>query len=1068
MSIMKRFVIVAALAMTLAPTPALAQVDRATLSGTVKDSAGAVLPGATVSITNTATQVAAQQQTTSTGSYLFVNLIPGQYDVSFELTGFKKDSRRVTLDVGQRARLDAALQVGAISETVQVSGSTQLLNSSEATLGGVISQSQISNLPLAIRNWDDLLALVPGVEQDRYTEQGGGTSFGRTGGINVHGSRALQNDFLLDGVDNNSISENVQELTSQVSRPSVDAIQEFKVITTPYSAEYGRSPGAAVSVTTKSGTNTFHGTAYEYFRNQAMDTIDYFSKKAGAAKPADLQNQPGGNLGGPIVRNKAFFFADFEGTRITRGQTRLTNVPTLDQRNGIFTTTIKDPTTGLPFPNNTIPSNMIDPYAAAILALLPAPNEPGASNFFRTGNLTDDSDRLVTRGDWRPTAADSIFARYIRSTRQRDIPGAFGGVLDGTGTSAYGNESIKTNGLVGGWTRVLSNVMVNEARFSWEQATSDAAQQPFGLMPPANTQIPGMITNPLVAGGFPGISVTGFFGGSGLGRIGSPDFLPKFQHTNEFEYIDTLSWLHGNHALKFGGNIIAPMTDHFLDVPAMRGSFTFSGGFTGNGLADFLLGDVSGFQLSNVDVTNQRHWATMGYAQDDWKASDRLTLTLGLRYDFMTPALEADNHETNFNPAGAGSLVFAGSGSLEDRTLVKPDRNNFAPRVGFVYKINEQTLVRGGWGIFYNVFDRVGSEDQLSLNLPNLINTSLSRTSGTPLFLFQQGIPVGFLTPPSLDPTQGQLTSIHVRAVDANDPDTSLQQASIGMQREFAGIVASADFVYTRGSNLATLVNLNQPLPNAPGANNALGPLPYPNFGFIEWRADDGKSQYAGVDVGVEKRFDKGYSFGVAYTYGNSQDNASEQLTTQGSNAFPQNSRDFTNWYGPSDYDVRHRLTTNFVLDLPFGQNILARDWVVSGVYAVRSGRPFTVNQSNNNVGQSMYGLPNVSGDPSGPQTVAEWFNVAAFTGVPSGIFGDEVRNQLRGPGFQSFDLSLQRMIRFGARYNASLRWDVFNLFNATNLGLPNKDVSSPSTLGTITSLAGDPRIMQLSVRFTF
>ncbi len=1064
---MRMSVIVALLAL-VAPSAALAQVDRATLSGTVKDSGGAVLPGATVSIKNLATNVASQQPTTETGSYLFVNLIPGKYQIDVELSGFKKSSQVVTLDVGARARVDASLEIGSFSETVKVTETAQLLNSNDATLGGVVSQAQISNLPLAIRNWDDLLALVPGVEQDRYTEQGGGTSFGRTGGVNVHGARALQNNFLLDGVDNNSISENVQELTSQVSRPSVDSIQEFKVVTSPYSAEYGRSPGGAVSVSTKSGTNAFHGTGYEYFRNQSMDSIDYFSKKAGATKPDNRQNQPGGNLGGPIVRNKAFFFADYEGTRITRGVTRLTSVPTADQRAGIFTSAVKDPTTGLPFANNTIPSNMIDPFASAILALVPLPNQAGANNFFRTANLLDNSDRLLTRVDWRPGSSDTIFARYIYSHRKRDIPGAFGGVLDGTGTSAFGNQTIKTNALVAGWTRVLSTRMVNEARFSWSQARSDAVQQSFGLTPPSAAQIPGMITNPIVAGGFPGISITGFFGGSGLGRLGSPDFLPKFQHTNQFEYLDTLSWLRGNHTFKFGADIMAPMRNQFFDVPATRGSLSFGGGFSGNALADFLLGYVSGFQLSNVYVVEQRHQATMGFAQDDWKVNDRLTLNLGLRYDFMTPALEASNRQTNFNPSGGGSLVFASTGSLENRALVKPDRNNFAPRIGFVYKTDEKTVFRGGWGVFYNLFDRVGSEDQLALNLPGLINTSLSRTSGTPLFLLQQGIPANFLTPPNLDPTVGQLKPIRVRALPTSDPDTMLQQASFGIQREIAGIVASADFVYTRGSNLATLVNLNQPLPSAAGANNAKGPLPYPNFGFVEWRADNGKSRYKGVDVGVEKRFTDGYAFGLAYTYGNSKDNASEQLTTQGSNSFPQNSRDFTNWYGPSDYDVRHRLTANFVVDLPLGNNIIARDWVASGVYAVRSGRPFTVNQGNNNVGQNMYGLPDMTGDPSGPQTVGKWFNTAAFTPVASGVFGNEVRNQLRGPGFQSFDIALQRLIRFGGRYAASLRWDAFNLFNKTNFGLPNKDVSAASTFGTISSLSGDPRIMQLSVRFTF
>jgi hypothetical protein len=448
------------------------------------------------------------------------------------------------------------------------------------------------------------------------------------------------------------------------------------------------------------------------------------------------------------------------------------------------------------------------------------------------------------------------------------------------------------------------------------------------------------------------------------------------------------------------------MKNEYFDVPATRGAMTFGGTFSGQAMGDFLLGYVSNFQLSNVYVVDQRHWAAMGFVQDDWKATDRLTLNLGLRYDFITPALEAQDRQTNFNPAGTGSLVFAGAGSLEDRGLVRADGNNWAPRLGVVYKINEKTIARGGFGVFYNLFDRVGSEDQLALNLPGLINTSLSRTTGTPLFLLKDGIPANFLTPPNLDPAAGQLRSIRLRAVETDASKTTTQQASVGMQREFgSGFVLSADYVHSHGSNLATLINLNQPLPSAPGASDARGPLPYPNFGFVEWRAQNGTSDYDGVDVGLQRRFAKGYSFGVSYTLGDSRDDSSEQLTTQGSNAFPQNSRDFSNWYGPSDYDVRHRFTTNFVVNLPLGKNVFARDWVASGVYAARSGRPFTVNQSTNNVGQNMTGLPDLTGDWKGPETIDQWFNKAAFTPVASGVFGNEKRNQLRGPGFQTFDL---------------------------------------------------------------
>src|SRR5688572_14070085 len=330
---MKR-ILSALLLVACAGALAHAQVDRATLTGEVNDSSGAALAGATVTATTAATNVATRVRTTGDGNYLAPTLAPGQYLVEAEATGFQKFAQAVILEVGQRARLDITLGVGGLAETVDVEAPIRLLNTEQAAVGTVIDQNAVANLPLAIRNWDDMLALVAGVQGDRYSEEGGATALGRTGGVNVHGNRSLQNNFLLDGVDNNSISTNVQELSAQVSRPSIDAIEEFKVVTSPYSAEYGRSPGAAISVTTKSGTNDFRGTAYDYFRNESFDANNFFSKLAGAEKPANDQNQFGGNLGGPLMRDRAFFFADYENTRITRGVTRLTRVPTLDEREG--------------------------------------------------------------------------------------------------------------------------------------------------------------------------------------------------------------------------------------------------------------------------------------------------------------------------------------------------------------------------------------------------------------------------------------------------------------------------------------------------------------------------------------------------------------------------------------------------------------------------------------------------------------------------------------------------------------------------------------------------------------
>ena len=268
------------------------------------------------------------------------------------------------------------------------------------------------------------------------------------------------------------------------------------------------------------------------------------------------------------------------------------------------------------------------------------------------------------------------------------------------------------------------------------------------------------MTNPIVAGGLPGITIDGYFGGSGLGRIGSPDFLPKFQHTNQFEFIDSVSWVRGNHGVKVGADIIMPMQNQYMDVPATRGALRFRTSFTGNAMADYLLGYVADLQLSNVWVVEQRHRAQMYFIQDDWKVTPRLSLNLGLRYDWITPALEANNAQTNFDPAGTGSLVFAKDGSLQDRGLVNPDNNNFAPRVGAVYKLDDKTVLRGGWGVFYNLFDRVGSEDQLALNLPGLVNKTITQTSGSPVFFLRQGFPSGFLNTPNLDPAAGQLKAV--------------------------------------------------------------------------------------------------------------------------------------------------------------------------------------------------------------------------------------------------------------------------------------------------------------------
>jgi outer membrane receptor protein involved in Fe transport len=1045
--------------------PAAAQVDRATLTGIVKDPSDAVITKAQVRVTNLATNSTATATTNADGTYLVVNLAPGEYLVQVEAQGFQRFEQTVALQVGARSRLDVSLAVGSIGETVTVEGVTPLLSTENAEVGQVVSSLEVEKLPLAIRNWDDLLALVPGVQSDRYTEQAGGTSSGRTGGVSVHGNRSLQNNFLLDGVANNSFSTNVQELTTQISRPSVDAIDEFKVVTSPYAAEYGWAPGAAIIVNTRSGTNTLRGTAYEFFRNDKLDSNNFFAKRANQPKPTNNQNQFGGNLGGPVVRNRVFFFGDFEATRIEQGVLRTGRVMNENERNGIFTAAVRDPLTGQPFANNTIPRERFDPVAERILSMVPTPNASGGNNFIRQPNVEDRSERYLVRVDV-PLGNDNIFARYIRSDRFRYVPGFLGGIIDGTSTSAWGRNYLDSNAFVAGWTKVFGAGLVNEARFSWARGTNDGTQDPFGQDGNAQIGFTGVPNDPRVVGGIVGIDISGHI------RLGSPNFMPKFQHTEQFQWLNTTTWLKGRHQVKFGADVMAPMQNEYFDVAPTRGNLTFNGSFTGNAFADFLLGYAQRAQLTNVFVVNQRLWSTSFFVQDDWKATDNLTVNLGLRYDFMTPPYEAENRMANFDPSangGAGGLVFAKDGSLEDRALVKPDKNNFAPRVGLVYKLSDRTILRGGFGVFYNQFERIGSEDQLALNPPGLRSVDISASSGatTPVLFLRNGFPADFLD-------RLVISNLMLRAANPNSPRTIVRQFGGGLERQLGeSFVVSADVVGSLTDNLAVLRNLNQPLPGTLDAN---GPRPFPNFGSnIQLREMLGEGNYKGLDLSFEKRFTKGYSYRASYTLSESRDQAPEHLNA--ASGRPQNGRDLEAWEGPSDFDIRHRLVANFIAELPFGpgkpmlQDGLAGKilggWLVSGIYSSRTGRPVTVSQGTNNVGPGAEGLPNLIGDPKGPKTVEQWYNKAAFELVPSGKFGNAGRNILRGPGWVTVDLSLQKRVDITRRVNTTLRWDIFNLFDRANFGLPERNIASANA-GVISTLAGDPRVMQLSVRVGF
>ena len=1095
-----------------------AQVNTADLSGIVTDPTGAALAHAHIAIVNGATGYTRSLETDNAGAYSFQDLPIGEYKVTVAEQGFGAIEQAVTLAVGQKGRQDFHLAIGSDQQVVEVRTDTSTLSPDDASISTVVGRQTIEQTPLYLRNWDDLLRTVPGVQISRYTQQSGNTSAGRTGDFNVNGIHSLQNNFLLDGIDNNTFSENVQELSTEASHPSVDVIEEFNVITNPYSAEYGRSPGAVVSVNTRSGSNQFHGLAFEYLRNNYFDANDFFSDRNGLKKPENNQNQFGGSLGGPIHKDRIFFFGNYEGTRIKQGVSRISTVPLPNERIGDFSAatgalvgvkypTIYDPLTCAPaysgknctaFFNNVVPTGRIDPAVAKLIALFPQPNittnglTPDLNNYDRNALLTDNDDNYDSRIDWTPSSADTIFGRYNYSNRTRDIPGYFGGLADGTSTSAWGNQVIKSHSFVLGWTHLFSPTVVNEFRFGFLRNYSAAVQQPFNLPQTASDFVPGIPVNPATGGGVP---LTVF---SNFAFLGSADFLPKKQVPQLFQYNDTVSISRGRQTLKLGGSVYAPMRNIFQDEPGTRGDLTFTGIFTASGAgtglsyADGLLGATQSDQLTNVFLVDQRLWMVSGFAEDDWKATSKLTLNLGLRYDFATPALDGKNRLANFSPTangGAGGLVFATGGSLSNRALVSTNTTNFGPRVGFAYSLDTKTVIRGGYGIYYTLFERYGSEDQLALNPPGLINkTQASNTA--PVITPAVGFPSNFLDPSTIN--LNQLNAFHIRAMNPHDPTPDVQQWSFGFQHEFgAGWTTEVDYVGTKSTHLDTLTDYNQPT-IVNGVST--GVAPYANFGYIEYTNATAYGNYNGLQASLNHRFNNGLSLRAAYTYSRSLDDAPEEL--ESNSGAPPNGRNFSDWYGPSDFDVPHRVSANYVYELPFGHgksmlnsgplSYILGGFHTSGVYTYYSGHPFTVNAggtltasldpySEATAVPNVIGTPHIVGDPTC------WFYAAknkacaslapndtdAFALPAAGVVGTSGRNTLRGPRTDVFDASLLKEFPLGETRNLEFRWEVFNVTNTPEFGQPSGNFSN-SAAGSITTLSGDPRVMQFALRLSF
>ncbi|HYO81037.1 MAG TPA: TonB-dependent receptor [Bryobacteraceae bacterium] len=1094
-----------------------AQFETATLTGVVLDPAGGLVPNATVKVSNVATNVEATALSDADGRYTFGALRPGSYQLTATAPGFKQySSSGLVLQVAQSARVDVQLSVGAVSERVEVTAVTPVLETETAARGAVIDQTKIVGLPLNGRDYNQLALLSPGVLPPTPRLQ----SVGFRGAFNVNGNRAFNNAFQLDGVDNTSYSNSFRGLNVQVVQPSVEALQEFKIQTNAYSAEYGRSSGALINAVTRSGSNNLHGSLYEFHRNDDLDAANFFANRNGLQKPFRLRNQFGAAAGGRIVKDRTFFFADYEGLRDRAGVVRLSSVPNPIWRQGIFATPIHNPLnpgdTGqdfripaMPGCNDgngncwRIPENLIDPVGRRIMAVAPDPNTVSSTldnNYVSVPVTRNNTNQFDVRLDQTLTEHVTVFGRYSFVDTALVQPAPRPGLAEGSTNDTFGTADLRSQGIAAGLTWVLTPTLLSETRFG--HARGDYYQLPPNFGSGCPEQLVGLRGAPAdesICGGLPVIN----FPGGTLRRLGRTTSVPQFQTPRSNNFRESLSMNKGAHSVRFGGEVLLVETG-IRDVSSLLGNFDFSGRFTGvnarweNAIADLLLGFPSRYQQDSNTTFDIYQRMYFGYLQDDWKITRNLSLNVGIRYEFATPARERNLQWANFDPA-LGAYAQATEGSLRDQALVEPDRNNWAPRFGFSWAPLSKTVVRGGYGIFYNHSNRMGREGLLGFNPPFIVLRDLNIAGSNTLkatdapFRLQDGIPAGLV-----DINRVDLATVARRAQDPYQRTSYVQQYNFGIQHEIApALVLDVAYVGNRGLKLPAFRNLN-PFGysfNAQGAPvvgvRALNPVGL--RGDIQYLENIGISNYNSLQARLERRFTQGLTFLASYTWGRALTDAVDHLSTSGVGngvdvgAFrePQNPANRRAEYGPAEFDVTHRFVASGVWQVPFGRNwartarLLFAEWEFSPIFTAQTGLALTANQPQIvNIGGERRSRPNRLADgnlPSDQRTVDRWFDTSAFVPtsatpgavgfVPNTVFGNSGVGILRGPGYVNLDFNLAKNFPITERFTAQLRGEFFNALNHTNFGVPG--VTTGAGFGQIVS-AYDARIVQFALKLRF
>jgi Carboxypeptidase regulatory-like domain/TonB dependent receptor-like, beta-barrel len=1024
------------------------QAHRASVRGHVTDRSGAPLPNAEVRATSDDTNESRRAITDEGGRFAIPELAVGACRLEVALSGYRTFTSRTELVVGQDLWLDVALEV-TIAQGVEVRAPFVPIDRDSAAMATFIDQRQVSGLPLDGRNFLELALLAPGAVP---APQGSASSVRGDFAFSVNGGREDANAYLLDGVYNVD-----PKLGTSGVRPAVDAIHEFAVHTSTYDASFGRNAAGQVNVITRSGSNGLRGTAYEFFRNGGLDARNFFAPD-NEPDPDYNRNQFGASIGGPIARDRTFFFADYEGTRLREGITRVTNVPTIAERRGDFSQSLfaapVDPFFRQPFPGAQIPAFAINPIGAAIAALYPEPNRNTPfANFVSSPTQRDDVDQFDVRGDHALGGGSRLSARYSFSDRRLAEPFA------GTGFSTvpgFGND-VKRRGqnLAVSHTMPLGATLVSDIRFGYNRVAIDVRVQNPNINN-SSVDLPSLATNPRDAG-LSLISVAGF------SPLGQEYNNPQASTSDTFQIGETATWTRASHLVKFGGEWYGVRQSAFRDVQA-RGFLNFiDQGYTGNALADLLLGlpaFTGGARLDNPQNLRAHSWSL--FAHDDWRIHPSVTVSAGLRYDYVSPPVDKDDR-ANLYDVATGQVVPVGTGTMP-RGGYEPDRTNIAPRAGFAWTLDRaaRTVLRGGYGIYYN---------------QGALATSEGLFFNPPYFNLSVFFPSPNLPPLTLaDPFPSSFPEFIPQSATAYQRDLQtpwMEHWNVNVQRQL-GATRAVEIAYvgSRGHDLISARDANQAAPSTRIPNLRPNPL-YADVTLIESRAS---SKYNALQVKFQQRASARRSFLAAYTFGKSTDDASGFFTSAGDPNFPQDSRTPAAERGRSSFDVRHRLSASFAYALPFDHNAWLDNWEVQGIITLQSGRPFTValrqDLDNSNTGRSNLGFgyndrPNLSGDPALSNPTADlWFNTTAFTMPAFGTFGDAGRNILDGPGYQNVNLAVIKYVPLGQTARLQLRAEAFNVFNHTNLDLPDAFLGSP-TFGKVLS-AESPRRIQFGVRVVF